>query len=372
MKKSTALFLTAAMVVLLIGSTTLRPCMASDLQDYSTWRSVGKRAAKEGLALMKFDGLSPWQLATFGKNLIAMTNAGFAEINGNTTEGCLDGLSQATGASRGMNSLLEIQSLPGKPLFFALYHKGSGLCAYLQVNPSFANSNADPSEMEASALFSKMSVLNVKAENLFANPDRAAEKFAEKIFGGSEFAIVTILNAVASGAPTYAIRSFEFHDHYCPGVTSGIMMAQYVKKHFPMQTPNDSYFVQGIQPWCKEDALMVMLNATPGKGGYAVSYPTADDMAGWWSEFTDAVNIVYRKNGDTGIWDGMVLGFQWGETECPSYNNSVIDKLCMDLWYLDKLDAPEDFVYEILAFQLPQGVGPKDLARPGFDPMAVK
>ena len=98
-----------------------------------------------------------------------------------------------------------------------------------------------------------------------------------------------------------------------------------------------------------------------------------DNIRRWkWSEFSDAVNIVYRKNGGTGIWDGMVLVFQWGETDCPGYNNSVIDKLCMDLWYLDKLDAPEDFVYEILAFQLPKGLGPKDLARPGFDPMAVK
>ncbi len=376
MKKSTTTFVSAAMaflfVALLVGSATAPPCMASDLDDYSTWSTVGKRAGKEALALMNFQEISPWQLITFGDNLIAMTNAGFAEIDGYSTQGCLDGLSQAMGVSRGMNSLLEIQSHPEKSLFFAVYHKTTGRCVYLQVDPDFAASDAAVSTMDASVLFSKTSVVNIKAEYLFANPDTAAAAFAATPFNGNEFRIVTILNAVDSGAPTYAIRSFEFHDHYCPGVTSGIMIAQYVKKHFAMQTASDSYFVQGIQPWCKEDALMVMLNATPGKGGYSVTYPTDDDKAGWWSEFTDAVNIVYRKNGNTGIWQGLILGFQWGETDCPAYDNSLLDKLCMDMWYLDKLDAPEDFVYEILSFELPEGVTPKDMARPGYDPMAVQ
>jgi hypothetical protein len=27
-----------------------------------------------------------------------------------------------------------------------------------------------------------------------------------------------------------------------------------------------------VDPWCKEDALLVLLNATPGKKGYAISY----------------------------------------------------------------------------------------------------
>ncbi len=359
----------AIMIVLIIGLAMGRPCMANDLQDYSTWNSVGKRAAKEAFLLMDFK-LFPFELETLEKNFIAMTNAGFAEINSQTTEGCLDGLSQETGVSRGRKSLQEIHTHPGKPLFFAIYHKESGLCAYLQVDPKFEDSSMDPSEMEATDLFSKMSIMNIKAENLFDNPEQAGQKFDDKIFGGNEFAVVTILNAVDAGAPNYAIRSFEFHDHYCPGVTSGIMMAQYVKEHLPMQTPSDSYFVQGIQPWCKEDALMVMLNATPGKGGYAVTYPTAEDKAGWWSEFQDVVNIIYRKNGDTGIWDGLALGFQFGDTGCPSYDNSILDKLCKDLWYLDKLDTPEDFVFEIVSFEMPEVSGPKDWARPGLDLLA--
>lgn len=334
--------------------------------EYALWRSVGKRAAEEGLALMKTKGASP-----SAANLIVLSNAGYAEIDGRTTQGFLDGLTEMTGASRGRNRLLEIHSHPDKALYAALYDMESGLCAYAQVNPFLAAFTVPPSEMAASDIFSILNVQNIDSDYLFANPAEAGARFDEKIFGGNEFAVVTIANAVVAGAPAYAVRSFEFHDHYCPGVTSGIMMAQYVKRNFAMRTPSDAYFVQGIQPWCKEDALMVMLNATPGKSGYAVSYPTNDDKAKWLPEAANVSTIVYRKNGETGLWDGIALAYAGGATGCPSYGNTVIDKLCADLWYLERMDQPETFISVVKEFQLPQGVEPKAYARPGVDPMEM-
>ncbi|GBC63334.1 hypothetical protein DENIS_4328 [Desulfonema ishimotonii] len=338
----------------------------SDTDEYALWQSVGKRAGDEALAMMKAQGASP-----LSGNLIALTNAGYAEISGQTTEGSLDGLIAASGVSRGRNSLIEIQAHPDKALWFSLYDKASGLCAYLQVNPAFPDSNLSPSALAASELFSVMSAEQVNADHLYANAAEYAAKFSNKVFGGNEFRVVTISNAVAAGAPVWAIRSFELHDHYCPGVTSGILMAQYVKDHFPMQTASDSYFIQSVAPWCKEDALMVMLNATPGKRGYAVSYPTDEDKARWVPEAENAATIVYRKNGDTGIWDGLVLAFEWGETGCPDYGSSVITYLCSDLWYLERMDQPETFVKVVKEFQLPEGVEAKEYARPGVDPMEM-
>ncbi len=334
--------------------------------EYAFWRSVGKRAAEEGLTLMQSRGASPSPA-----NLIVLSNAGYAEIDGWTTRGVLDGLAEMTGASRGRNRLVEIHSHPDKPLYAALYDMESGLCAYAQADPSLSMSVIPPSEMTASEIFSILSVQNIKADYLFDNPIDAGMRFNEKIFGGNEFAIVTIANAVAAGAPAYAVRSFEFHDHYCPGVTSGIMMAQYIKQNLPMQTPSDAYFIQGVQPWCKEDALMVMLNATPGKSGYAVTFPTDEDKAKWLPEAANVSTIVYRKNGDTGSWDGMALAFDWAEGICPDYGNSVINKLCADLWYLERMDQAETFVSVVHEFQLPEGVHPKSYARPGVDPMAM-
>ncbi len=332
---------------------------------YGFWQNMGERAAKESLKKMKEKGVKPKR-----GNLIVMSNAGYAEVNGYTTQAALDGLTRATGASRGRFSLLEIHSAPNTPLWFAIYDKASGLCSYLQMNSSVIQKlSAAVSGLPAAELFSINAIEDINAEHLYANALEYNEKFSKGIFGGNEFRIITIANAMAKNAPAYAARAFEFHDHYCPGVTSGILMVNYLKKQFPL-TSGGSYFVQAIQPWCKEDALMVLLNATPGKSGYAADYASAADMATWKPEAKGAATIVYRKNGTTKKWDGVVLGFTWADTGCPDYGaGSMMTKLCMDLWYLERMDQPEAFVKEIKRFDLPEGLTPKDWSRPGVDPM---
>lgn len=328
--------------------------------EYSLWKSVGVQAATEAVSMMKSRGASPKT-----GELTVLTNAGYAEIRGRSTHACIDGLVQATRASRGTHTLVEIHSAWDQPLWFAIYDKGSGLCSYLQADP--ASLNAAVPESLSSDIFLVKVAENIKAENLYASPAEYAEKFDNKIFGGNEFRIVTIVNAIEAGAPAYAVRSFEFHDHYCPGVTSGILMANYVRKFFA----KESYFVQSISPWCKEDALLVMMNTTPGKKGYAVSYATDEDKTKWIQGFESAATIIYGKDAETEIWEGILLGFEWaGETGCVEYGNSVLDKLCTDLYYLDYLDTPESYVKILREFEIPEGQTPADWARPGVDPMA--
>ena len=114
---------------------------------------------------------------------------------------------------------------------------------------------------------------------------------------------------------------------------------------------------------------MVLLNATPGKRGYAVSYPTKSDIAKRVPEAKNASTIVYRQNGQSGKWEGLVLGFEWAETLCSKTGNGVVDKLCADLWYLNRMDQPDKFIKIIKRFELPEGISPSDWARPGVDPM---
>jgi hypothetical protein len=161
----------------------------------------------------------------------------------------------------------------------------------------------DPSRVgsfrNASGLFNLRVVQKINADYLFSKyyPVNGAAPAFSTGFGAdsaNEFRIVTIANAVASGVPAYAVRASEFHDHYCPGVTSGIMMAQVMKEYFAKMGGAKAWFVHGLQPWCKEDALMVMLNATPGKSGYAATYSTAADWAGW-ALGSRTVDIVNKK-----------------------------------------------------------------------------
>lgn len=338
---------------------------ATGQSEYRFWQKVGAMAALKAVGMMKRNGIHPQS-----KHCIAITNAGYAEIDDRSTVGALDGLSRSLGVSRGDHSLVEIHSGPAAALWFAIYDKKSGFCAYLQVDPDGVSPAENLRRADKVSLFAYKTLEQINAEHLFDHPELYAEKFNSLIFGGNEFRIATVANAVAGGAPTCAVRSFEFHDHYCPGVTSGILMALYLKAFFPLR-PGGSYFIQTVNPWCKEDALLVMLNATPGKKAYTIAFPTAEDIATWPAWAQDASTIAYRKDPVSGTWDGVVLGFAWGDTGCPAYGHSVMDKLCADLWYLERMDRPEDFIKVLYEFELPAGDDPKNFARPGADPILL-
>ena len=325
----------------------------ADSAAYSFWQAIGSQAAFKAASMIRKQ--TP-QFKT--ADSIAMTNAGYAEVDGQSTMAALDGLSSVLKVSRGNHSLIEIHSSASTPLWFAVYDKRSGNCAYLQIDSTIIENESQP-------LFSKEAVAQINADYLFAHPAEYAEKFDAKIFGGNEFRIVTIANALAEGVSTKAVRAFEFHDHYCPGVTSGILMAQYIERYLGF----GSLFIQSIQPWCKEDALQAILNTTPGKKSYAVLYPTEDDLAAWPDWANAASTIVFQKSPGAAAWTGTALGFQFSETGCPAYGNSILDKLCADLWYLDKMEQAENFITVERQFQLPEGIDPKDLARPGVDPV---
>jgi formylmethanofuran dehydrogenase subunit E-like metal-binding protein len=360
-----------AMVVTVMILAAKGICFGSDakiekqsVSVYEKWESVGRTAADTSLNLIKGAAAAPQT-----EDLIVLTNAGYTEVNGVPTQGALDGIAAVTGVSRGRNTLVEVHSTPCASLWFAVYDKGSGYCVYLQVDSSEVSKMNKGSATALPGLFNVSSIERIDAGYLFDRPSQYKAKFDNKVFGGNEFRVVSIANAVAAGAPPYAVRAFEFHDHYCPGVTSGIIMARYLKAHFP---PGKSgYFVHALEPWCKEDALLVLLNATPGKRSYAVSYPTDVDLARRTPEAKNASTIVYRQNDQTQRWEGLILAFEWAETSCSKTDNMIIDKLCVDLWYLKRMKRPEEFVKVVKTFELPDGVSPKDWARPGVDPLKM-
>jgi len=327
------------------------------------WEAIGRYAADSALDLIeKASTKKPSK-----GSMIVMTNAGYAEVNGSSTQGTLDGLASVTRASRGKQTLIEINSSSWTPLWFAVFDKESGYCAYLEPNPAEVAKLTAGSKKFSPALFSIAATERVDAQYLYKHASEYNSKFSNRVFGGNEFRIIGIANAVAAGAPEHVVRAFEFHNHYCPGVTSGILMAQYVKTHFP--SPKSGYFVQALDPYCKEDALMLLLNATPATKSYAVVYPTDSDKASRVPEARNASTIVYRKNGESGKWEGRVLVFEWGSTSCLKTGNDIVDKLCQDLWYLERIGKPEDFVKAVKEFELPEGVAPADLMRPHADPL---
>lgn len=335
---------------------------SSPVSTETRWDAIGRYAAETALHLIEKAASKPSK-----GNMVVMTNAGYAEVNGSSTQGALDGLASLTGASRGKNTLIEVNSSSWTPLWFAVFDKQSGYCAYLEPNPAEVAKLTEESRNFSPALFLISAAERIDAEYLYKHASEYNAKFKSRIFGGNEFRVISIANGVAAGAPEYVVRAFEVHNHYCPGVTSGILMAQYVKTHFP--SPKSGYFVQALDPYCKEDALMVLLNVSPATKSYAVIYPTDSDKKSMVLEAQNASTIVYRKDGETGRWRGLVLGFEFGSTSCPKTGNEIVDKVCADLWYLKRIGKPEDFVKVIKEFDLPAGVSPEDLTRPHANPL---
>jgi formylmethanofuran dehydrogenase subunit E-like metal-binding protein len=354
-----ALFPLLALILLTAPLSTAwsRP---NDFSEYAYWKKVGSQAAVQANQMLR-NQVPQYNMT----NCLALTNAGYAEVNNRATMGALDGLSNILRVSRGNHSLVELQSAPTAPLWFVVYDTVSGRAAYLEVDSSAVR---EKSLIQSSTLFSTAVTEQINAEHLYANATAYAEKFENKIFNGNEFRIVTIANALSAGVSTAAVRAFEFHDHYCPGVTSGVLLAEYIKKYFPAN-PGSKYFIQAVQPWCKEDALMVLLNATPGKKSYSVAYPSEEDIAAWPNWAKNVSTVAYRYDKESERWEGIALGYTWGETGCPDYGHSVMNKLCTDLWYLDQMGHPEQFVTILKRFNLPRGADPKEYARPGVDPV---
>ena len=334
----------AAAVIVMAGN-----CCAAN--DYSAACALGRSAAQQALRLIKSEsGKMPVKA-----DLIAMTDAGYAEIGGQSTMGALDGVTAVTGASRGRNTLIELHATYASQLWFAIYDRSSGICAYIEAG-DFSGAN-----------FKAQSAARIDIDWLRANADQARQVLEAKPFGGNEFRIVTAANAIAAGASAATARAFEFHDHFCPGVSSGILMAEYVKKNFA--SGSHGYFVHTLNPWCKEDALAVLLNATPGKKSYYVSYPTEAELNALTGEAKLAATIVYRQNPESRVWEGLVLGCEFGETPYAKTGNTVIDKLNTDLYLLANQQQPEKFVKVVRRFDLPKGVTPTDWTRPGVDPL---
>jgi len=329
------------------------------LSETQIWYSVGKKAATESLNLIKDSGIVPDI-----ENLIILTNSGYVEVGGGSTEAAIDGLASVTGVSRGSNTLIEIHTAIWSPLWFAVYDIKSGLCTYFQVDSNKVLSVSDPLAVMLVELFSHQAMENIKYDHIYAHAAYFESTFGSKPFGGNEFRIIAIANAVASGITGPLLRVLEFHDHFCPGILSGIIMSDYLKNNFPPE-PGGEYFVHSIDPWCKEDALIVLLNATPGKKSYSVSYLTAEDKADWVQEIQDVSSIVFRQNPQSKIWEGLALAFHWPEINVPEFPDDSVKKLYRSLWFLDHIEAYEDFIQELKRFKLSEGLTPHDWVKKG-------
>ena len=339
------LLMLAFMMGCLFGcSSSDNDAEATEMQsaEYEFWSDIGGTAVNQSVDLLN-------QQAGRDSGRPEMTvlcNAGYAMIEGHTTQACLDGVRETAGVLEGKKTLLAVHSAGNTPLWFFVMDNTNGNGVYSEVDPVAL----DLSKLTVNGTpFSVQNLRNVKAENLFADLPGANETiFNAKAFNGNEFRIIGIANLLLKNAPYDLVRAVQYHDHYCPGVTGGYYLVRYLENNFPQTDEYGSYFVLSIPPWCKDDALITLLNATPGKGGYGVFHLNSADTAALSDEAKNLAGVFFRWNGkvDSPAGEGTALSFDfteareacnWGEKTSWNWWES---RLKMDLWYLDYLDSP--------------------------------
>ena len=280
--------------------------------------------------------------------LCVLTDAGYVKVDGETTQGCIATLRTETGCSIGAGNLLTIHRAVNKPLWFVIFDNTTKDCVYTVYKNRAFNATK----------------VNIDGENATTGDGWNIMKDA---LGSDAFTIVTIANACGYGAPYDFLKCVEFHNHFCPGVTSGYMLADYLLKEYPLGA-DEKYVVIACPIWCKDDALQVMLDTTVGKRGiFAKNMPEHDEIKN-----AAGIYIVWNSTLNSGT--GHVLSFDFDHarnvsdvTESDFETYPMASRIKMDWGMMPYLDQPETFISTLYTFNVTSDML-KRLELAGVDP----
>jgi len=353
---------------------------------------AGFRAAVKAMSELGFEKGAP--------NILALTDAGYiAKIGEYTTEKALDGVIITSGLSRGKGNLVNIHKPYNSPLWFAFFDKETKECMYLEVNGELLRSYLDKErenrsqalselmELEDEEIFSRIAKENIDAERLLNDPEAWHEKMEAKVFGGNEFSLITICNVWAyKGLPNDFLKAVELHDHICPGLISGYLIAKYVEENLPTEAPRYEYVVIACPPWCKDDAIIQYFETNVGHKRMFVKWLTQEQKSELKKHLPDELkqldpaNIFIRWKRGASRGEGILIGFNWykASKECGIKRSWFRDfktwrwwwaRLKMDLWMADYMDKPEEFVATIKEFEVDDPSMVERLKSAGVNPL---
>ena len=227
-------------------------------------------------------------------NLLVLTNGGYGQIGGQSTEPFLDIAQSVTGASFGARTLLPIHSSVNTPLWCSLFRKDTNRLVFFKwEGQQFVQQEVD------------------------ASPEKILIPEAWK--AAAEGPIRPFLFSVASISLTWAVDppwplllAATYHDHFCPGLNSGYIVAEYCHGKLPLRA-GDQYVFVAAPGKCAADALQVIFNTTPGKtSGYAMDIaPTI--LAKYERNKVLPMLVAMRVNRKADTCEGAVIGFDWNK-----------------------------------------------------------
>lgn len=215
--------------------------------------------------------------------------------------------------------------------------------------------------MSDDEVFSINNKANTNLDYMLSHTDEGNATFNDKLLGGNEFSLISIANTWAEPNCTFDfIQLACFHDHLCPGVTSGYMLAKFVEDKMPIaNVSSESYKVIACPQWCKDDLLQMRWDATPGKSSLFAMALTDTEKSALKSKYnrSDVAGIYIRWNDTAMQGDAMVLGFNWTRMyeltgtvnwKGPSWGS----KLIMDMRMMEYWNQPEAAVSVLKEFKV--------------------
>ncbi len=371
---------TVTVLVLFLCTVLAVSASAQVTDDQELLYLLGSRASEIAIKDLPFEKDDP--------NILVMTSASYAIIDGHNTDRCIDGIADASGCTVGKGNLLLIHRSREKPLWFAFFSKNTNECVYLQVNNAVLGKSVDELNVLADEeVFTKITKANIGADKLLSEPEAWDEKMKAQIFGGgakpfnNEFTIMTIANIWAKGAPPELIRANQFHNHFCPGSASGFLFVKYIDFNLPLEKPSQRYQIIAIKPWCKDDIMQWILEATIGNKNYIAKDLTPEQMKQLPEDAKDVANVVIRWDSATGTGKGIVIAWDWDNAcqMCGGVSKKDLTafdthrwwwmRLKMNQWMLDYMDSPETLIHTVKEFDVDSLAELNNLKSAGVNPL---
>jgi formylmethanofuran dehydrogenase subunit E-like metal-binding protein len=327
------------------------------MADSAVMQELGSKAAKTAMQELKVENGDA--------NVLVLTSAGHAIVDGQTTQAAIKGLTAESGNSVGDGNLFQVLRPHWKPVWFYFFDKATGEAVFMQADSQALNKSSEEfAALPDDQVFSKVSKANVNLEYMLNHTEEGNATFDDKAFAGNEFSLVGMSNVWAEPGATFDfLQSAAFHDHLCPGVTSGYMLAKFVENKMPINNiTTESYKVIACPQWCKDDLLQMRWDATPGKSGMFVMALTDTEKKALNAKYnqSDVAGIYIRWNDTAKEGDAMVLGFNW--TRARELDGSAgfvgpswAPKLIEDVRLMEYWDQPELVVSIIKEFKVDAG-----------------
>lgn len=311
--------------------------------DITIMHLLASRASNIAMDRLPFDKGDP--------DALVLTNAGRVTTIGNhSTEQCIDAVIATTGCSIGRKNLILIQGT-NEPLWFAFCRKDTKNCVYIVVNSTV---NIDSTIQEFAlvpdeSLF-KISKHNIDVDRLFESPSQW-DLIEEDLGESNAFSVATLTNALDMDPPASLIACLRSHNKITPELISGYILAEYARKELPVENPRDQeYIVVSLHGSAQDDAIMTLLDATPGRSGLFIRH--SEQLP---AEFRNASSIFILWNARMKRGEGMVLAFDTEkviELSDADRENEPLHRLKIIMWEINHLNDTELFVSPIKTFRI--------------------